>query len=640
MEEILEIRDGCSTPSQLLKSKAFSKYLDIYKKQFIKELKNRENTDLKDDVLHKIDYIEGITPTTFISIIDGHTPFSGDELRDHRDSVKFIDGAFHHYRTKSYTRLVRLHNEVIEGTANAEMIKDKVSLKADKLSELILETRRILLIRVGLGQHGVRRTQGLECHPNVSVGEISGHFVNLPSDYSSLSQVPMTTTADMRTGVYYTTHANKRAFPFYALEHNPFKKDKFNAEDYVAIPFEVGAWNILCYIHKSRGCVEMEPGLLNLFPFSDIKNITEKQPDGIFIFGCPHSDMNDLGYYHDKENNMLVGLIPNLDDCKYFGYGKKPILTLHNVLCILNGDLPLHCGATRYVVRFDEKTNEPYIFDSFIKADDMGRAKLEKNNKEEVPYFYGTETGAFACLDGFSEHAKMQMEGREIGYNKHSGTNARQIVPVTEYSEISTGSELDILLYLNNYELIAPGDSCMKTDMTHDKALEHFRSGSRVAAGSTQTHRGDVEISYWANPFPLLKDKEWNDLPQHKDLCERFEKIEQKFWSNFKDRAMKGKMKIGLAHSMLMAGVYKDSSDKLLKECGFEDRDLVEHEGPERAAHDMIELIKNTAIDKRKSLKNKNIKEVDVTVATIGDSRTGKSEMAEKMEGVLNMSLI
>ena len=36
----------------------------------------------------------------------------------------------------------------------------------------------------------------------------------------------------------------------------------------------------------------------------------------------------------------------------------------------------------------------------------------------------------------------------------------------------------------------------------------------------------------------------------------------------------------------------------------------------------------------------KNTKEVYITVATVGDSRTGKSEMAEKMEGVLNMSLI
>ena len=129
--------------------------------------------------MHKVEYIENISPATFISIINGETPFSGDELRDKRDSVKFIDGAFHHYRTKSYTRLVRLHNEVIDGKLDTEAIKDKVSLKADQLSELILETRRILMIRVGLGQ-GVRRTQGLECHPNVYVGEISGHFVNLP----------------------------------------------------------------------------------------------------------------------------------------------------------------------------------------------------------------------------------------------------------------------------------------------------------------------------------------------------------------------------------------------------------------------------------------------------------------------------
>ena len=117
-------------------------------------------------------------------------------------------------------------------------------------------------------------------------------------------------------------------------------------------------------------------------------------------------------------------------------------------------------------------------------------------------------------------------------------------------------------------------------------------------------------------------------------------KLKKKFWNNFKSRADNGKMKLGLAHSMLMAGVYKDSSNDLLKECGFNDRDMVEHEGPERAAHDMIELIKNTAIEKRKSIGDASLKEVDITVATIGDSRTGKSEMAEKMEGVLNMSLI
>ena len=213
-------------------------------------------------------------------------------------------------------------------------------------------------------------------------------------------------------------------------------------------------------------------------------------------------------------------------------------------------------------------------------------------------------------------------------------------MPVTEYSEISTGSEIDILLYLNNYEIIPPGTSCMNTDMSVDEALKHFRSGARVAAGSTQTHRGDVEISYWANPFPLLKEKDGSIITNHEELYEKFEKIEKEFFVNVKERVKKGKMKIGVAHSMLMAGVYKESTDKLLKECGFGDRAMVEHEGPERAAHDMIELIKDTAIDKRKAMGDETLREVDVTVATIGDSRTGKSEMAEKMEGVLNMSLI
>ena len=94
-------------------------------------------------------------------------------------------------------------------------------------------------------------------------------------------------------------------------------------------------------------------------------------------------------------------------------------------------------------------------------------------------------------------------------------------------------------------------------------------------------------------------------------------------------------MKIGVAHSMLMAGVYKESTDDVLTKGGFSERELVEHHGPERAAHDMIDLIKQTAIEKRKRLGG-DTKEVDVTIATIGDSRTGKSEMAEKMEGVLS----
>ncbi len=643
MEEILEIRDTCKTPLELLSSRAFDKYLTIYKKQFINQLKLREEGDQKQEIFHKIKFIKSLNPSTFINLLKIKKKMDLDDLMQNRQNVRFIDGSFHHFRKKSYVRLIKLHDKILNSKESAESIKDRITSRAGKLNKLILETRRILLKKVGFNV-GVRRTQGLECQPNVTCGEISGKNINLPRSYSKLNQVPLTTHADMRTGIHYRTHANKRAFPFFALKHNPYKNSEFNPKDYIAIPFEVGNWNIVAYINKSRGCIELEPGLLNLFPFSKVRKLAKNKPDGVFIYGSPNSTMEDLGYFYDKPNNLLVGLIPNLEDCKYFGYGKKPILTLHNVLCILNDHMPLHCGCTRYLVRFNSKTNEPYIFDSFVKADDMGRATFlngHSNSKDDelIPYFYGTETGAFACLDGFSEQAKIQMEGREIGYNKHSGTNARQIIPVTDYTEVSTGSELDILLYLNNYNLIKPGESCMDVDMSVERALEHFRRGARVAAGSTQTHRGNVEISYWANPFPLLKDKDWNDLPEHIDLSKRFKLIEEKFFQIIRYRVKAGKMKIGVAHSMLMAGVYAKNSTKKLNDFGFKDRDMVEHHGPERAAKDMIELIKNTALEKREKI-GKKVKEISITVATVGDSRTGKSEMAEKMEGVLNMSLI
>ena len=267
MEGILEIRDTCKTPIELLTSDAFEKYLNTYKRLFIKQLQSRQNTEQKEEVLHKIYFIKSIDPNTYIKISQGKKPFPKDDLMLHRQCVKFIDGLFHHYRKKSYTRLIKLHDEILNSDESSESIKDRISKRAMKLSDLIIETRRILLTKVGLNV-GVRRSQGLECQPNVSCGEISGNNIDLPGTYSSLNEVPITTHADMRTGIHYTTHANKRAFPFFALKHNPFKNEKFNPEEFVAIPFEVGQWNIIAYVHKSRGCVELEPGLLNLFPFS------------------------------------------------------------------------------------------------------------------------------------------------------------------------------------------------------------------------------------------------------------------------------------------------------------------------------------------------------------------------------------
>ncbi len=637
MENILEIRDGCSTPGQLLRSLAFARFLKIYKTQFIEDLQQRSDVQ-KHEAKQKIDYINSVQICDLINILESHGFDSAKEKERARELVKFMDGAFHHYRGTGYSRLVRLQNDVVStGLETPDTVKDKVTDKAGTLSDLILETRRQLLNNVGLDQ-GVRRSSGMDASPNVTAGEISGHYFNYPADYAALAHVPLTIAADIQTGVDYSTPSNKRAKPFYELNHNPLNLDNFISDDWVSVPLQVGTSLIITYIHKSRGCIEMEPGLLNLFPFARIREITDnRHADGLFFFGDPNATEKDLGYYYDEKNNVLIGVVPNIDELKYFGYAKKPVLTLHNVLAILDGDLPLHCGCTRYVVRFDEN-DEPYIAEMLIKADDMGKISLRKGeDKLTRPVFFGTETGAFACLDGFSDQAKMQMAGREVGYNKDTGSNARQIVPVTDVSELFRGDSLDVLLYMNNFNLIEPGESTVQADMHIEDALQHFRLGERVAAGSTQTHRGAKESSYWANPFPLLKDSDGTVL--HPALYEKFSENEKGFIGDMNILISRGELKVGVAHSQLMAGAYEGSSDEDIKRCGFSSRDDVEQEGPIKLAKDLIGLIKSQAIEKRKRQSDNN-GEVSVTVALVGDSRTGKSETAEKMEGILRLQLI
>ncbi|MCW8825179.1 MAG: hypothetical protein OQK78_02030 [Gammaproteobacteria bacterium] len=638
MEEILEIRDGCTTPEQLLKSLAFSRYLKIYKNEFIDEMSQRTGK-LQSEAQQRIKFVRDISARDYLHILErGLSP--AHNISDHEKAlVRFFDGGFHHFRGgNGYSRLIRLQNDVVStGDETPDTVKEKVTDKAQSLSDLILKTRREILKNVHMDQ-GVRRTHGMDASPNVTAGEISGHYLNLPSDYYALASVPLTISADIQTGVDYSTPSNKRAYPFYELDHNPFKEGEFEPEQWVSVPLQIGTALIICYIHKSRGCIEMEPGILNLFPFADVNEIRDgRRPEGIFLFGDPNSQMEDLGYYWDAENKTLIGLVPNLDELKYFGYCKKPMLTLHNVLATLNGEIPLHCGCTRYAMHFDEQ-GEPYIADMYIKADDMGRLTLEEDSDGVTrPIFYGTETGAFACLDGFSEQAKQQMLGREVGYNKETGSNARQIVPVSQDDEVLNGDLLDILLYMNNYTIIEQGSPTVDTDMGVDAAIEHLRLGERVAAGSTQTHRGSKESSYWANPFPLLMEPDGTII--HPELYEQYSKNEANLIDSISDLVRRDEFHIGVAHSQLMAGAYKDNSDDDISRCGYTNREQVEQEGPVRLAEDLIDMIKSVAVKKRQQ-QGEQVNEVSITVALVGDSRTGKSETAEKMEGVLGLQSV
>ena len=85
--------------------------------------------------------------------------------------------------------------------------------------------------------------------------------------------------------------------------------------------------------------------------------------------------------------------------------------------------------------------------------------------------------------------------------------NARLVMPVASYKEITKGNKVDFFFYANNYEGVEDGGKYLNYFNTVDEAISVFKSGARMAKGTT-TEKGLVE-SYFANPFgPAQKQKE------------------------------------------------------------------------------------------------------------------------------------
>ena len=143
MESILEIKDSCETPEQLLRSYAFARYLKIYKKEYLEDLEKKGEKHSQ-EAKQKMDLIANLTLKDILKIFEREA--TGKELERDRAIARFLDGCYHHYRNKSFSRLVRLNNDIVTtGAESQKSLKSKVSDKAENLSELIILTRRNLL---------------------------------------------------------------------------------------------------------------------------------------------------------------------------------------------------------------------------------------------------------------------------------------------------------------------------------------------------------------------------------------------------------------------------------------------------------------------------------------------------------------
>lgn len=337
-----------------------------------------------------------------------------------------------------------------------------------------------------------------------------------PQEYSFLLDVPFIRLSVLEPPVILYPRKNYRRGKFMRVDRPELAGMTLNAQEWLCYPAKVGTLMIHVFFHLDY--ISLGSSLINLFELASNEEIS-RRPDGILIFGLPQHVLGTEPtlFWEDEKNNQVVGVIAKSAEVDYFGYFKKMMLTLHNVIMMRRGSMPVHGAMARIALRDGKTANVVIVGDSgagksecleafrvladkYIKNidiifDDMGSLWLSDQGKVTG---FGTEIGAFVRLDDLQPGYAFGQIDRSIFMNPHR-INARVVLPITAYQLVTGGLPVDIFLYANNYEDVDQDHPVIELFDSKERALPLFREGKRLSKGTTD-ERGLVG-SYFANPF-------------------------------------------------------------------------------------------------------------------------------------------
>lgn len=353
--------------------------------------------------------------------------------------------------------------------------------------------------------------------------------------YKKLKDIPVIHQIMMNPPLILNTTMNKRRGQFVETKQNPLEIVDLDSSEWLCYPAKVG--NLLIHIYFHQKFFELGFAACNLFELASTDEL-QRKPDAVYVYGVPGNALDDLAdiptvFYEDREKDMLVGACPNDDEFGYFGYLKKMVLTLHNIIKIRNGILPFHGSLVEISLQNGKKASvlmigdsgagksetleaykdlgEDLISDTTIIADDMGSIEIDEDGKIRG---VGTEIGAFLRLDDLQPGYAFGQIDRSIILNAHQ-TNARIILPVAYYNTILNGSSIDYIFYANNYEEIDDEHPVIEKIGDPEVALDIFSKGQVMSKGTT-TSTGLVS-TYFANIFGPIQFKE-----QHQEIARQY----------------------------------------------------------------------------------------------------------------------
>lgn len=536
-------------PGQILKSETFKGVLENY----LKKLKKNRSRKLKavrpfldGDTFREEKFVDflillNMRPLTEI-MREGYfdIPYTSEEYA--HALAPFLEGLYNYWRNRQ--RFMIKEESYEEDALGKNSKAHSLTLNNEEFKKTILNLYRNVMFNVNAEDIKVFR----QLPTGAQVSFLVDHF-NFPEEIraknESLYAVPYVWEAIFEPPVIFYTENTKRNGVF------PIKEDKkilerfyMDSDSWYAFPIMVGRKLIDVYIQKDY--LELGAGLFNLFELAPPSVFTKRKPDGCVFFGLDESlfDEDEKRGFVVKEDGVYYGILPNTSEMDYFGYMKKMILTIHNILQIKSGNLPIHGAfAEVHMKESGETYNVMLVGDSGagksetldaisdvaeedtcsvdILIDDMGSLHFDEEGDLMA---LGTEIGAFVRLDDLSPGYAYRTMDRSIFMNPNV-VNARVIVPQMNYKDISTFTPVDYVFYINNYEAIGDEHPAVEVIDDIDRALKIFSDGKRMAKGTT----GEVGMTstYFANPFGAVQLK-----PEH-------EKITEAFFSRMKDAGIK-----------------------------------------------------------------------------------------------------
>lgn len=514
----------CDSFESIINSEGFRKVLETY----LKKTKNKKS--------HNFRFLSEAIGTEDIKVISRYlistlkllSMMGADEvlvvndafeglLEDKKSFANIIDDVYSFWRKLERYTVIQ-NNKVKDGIAAVGFVDANKSF-----NDLILRFYRRLQKNLLGSMPNVLRQVSAGGNASIMVSNL---IWPSPREYSILDHIPFIDAISLEAPFITYPSKNTRDGIFLETSENLLSGSHINSEEWFCYPAKVG--ELLAYVYFHRDFMSHGISLCNLFDLATAEECRGVKPDIIYVFGAK-DDEDELKtcFYDDEKNNIMLGYANYSEEIDYFGYMKKMILTLHNIIMIKRGYMPIHGAMVNVVLKNGKEANivimgdsgagksesleafralsEEYISDMTIIFDDMGVFK----NVDGVIKGYGTEIGAFVRLDDLDQGYAFKEIDRSIFMNPDK-INARLLMPVCKYDDIIKGYDVDLFLYANNYDGVDEGENSIEYFNNPEEAKKIFKAGARMAKGTT-TENGLVE-SYFANPFGPVQKKEEMDL--------------------------------------------------------------------------------------------------------------------------------